>query len=139
MPRGIRNMSLLDRLLWNTEVGEPDECWLWQGGRNNIGYGLIRDGTKMRTTHRVSYEEHNRQQIPKLKCVCHKCDQPLCVNPNHLWIGDLKDNSSDMYKKHRANPFGVKNKIKCKYCDIITTPGMVVRWHNDNCKHKPKV
>lgn len=137
MPRGIKNMSLLDRLLWNTAVANPDECWLWQGGKNNLGYGLIRDGEKMRTTHRVSYEEHNNTKIPKMKCVCHRCDNPSCVNPDHLWIGDLKDNSNDMYKKLRANPFGTKNKIKCKYCSMVTTPTMIKRWHDDKCKHKP--
>lgn len=130
-------MNLLDRLLWNTVIGDTDECWLWQGGKNNIGYGLIRDHDKMRTVHRVSYEEHNKTKIPEGKVVCHECDNILCVNPNHLWIGSLTENTQDMIAKGRHNLFGSKNKIKCKYCDIKTSSAMLSRWHNEKCRHKP--
>ncbi len=66
---------------------------------------MIRDGKKMRTAHRVSYEEHYNVQIPKGKCVLHSCDNTKCVNPNHLWLGSHKDNTQDMIRKGRNNYF----------------------------------
>lgn len=142
MPRGVRGQSVFERLLQNIEINETTDCWEWQGGTNNIGYGLIRDDKRMRTTHRVSYEEHNQVAIPKYMCVCHTCDNPLCVNPQHLWLGTRKDNIQDMIKKGRARQYGMTPgytypKKTCKHCGHEFSVNMLKRWHNDNCKHKP--
>lgn len=135
-------MTLLDRLLSKVIINEQTDCWEYQGGTNNIGYGMIRDEDKMRTTHRVSYEEHNNVKIPKYMCVCHSCDNPICVNPAHLWLGTMKDNMHDMIKKGRAR-FGFtkgwfkQKKIECPHCNRHISANLIDRWHNDNCKHKP--
>lgn len=124
-----------DRLLRKVKVNTETDCWEWQGGKNNVGYGMIRDEHGMRTTHRVSYELH-KGNIPKGMCVCHTCDNPKCVNPDHLWVGTKKDNSQDMIRKGRNLFVGYHEPISCVHCGYSTTPAMIARWHNDKCKHK---
>ena len=124
------------RLMNKTKVNEITGCWEWQGGRNNIGYGMIRGEHGMRTTHRVSYEVH-KGAIPAGMIVMHDCDNPLCVNPSHLRIGTHKDNTHDMMRKGRNNYFGVHNLRPCKHCNQMASPAMLARWHNDKCKQKP--
>jgi len=79
-----------------------EECWLWTAGKNNQGYGQIREGGLLpkKLAHRVSYELY----VGKLgdsDCVLHKCDTPSCVNPSHLFVGTFKDNYNDMVAKGR--------------------------------------
>jgi hypothetical protein len=106
--RGRRKseLTLLERLLEKIEINSVTDCWEYQGGKNNLGYGMIRDEDKMRTTHRVSYEEHNNLKIPTGMCVCHACDNPMCVNPSHLWLGTRTQNTRDMLTKGRGKPWG---------------------------------
>lgn len=129
------SIPVLERLLNKIEINDATDCWIWQGGKNNIGYGMIRHDDKMRTTHRVSYEVH-KGNIPKGMCVLHSCDNPLCCNPNHLRLGTHKDNTQDMIRKGRSNYFGHLDTRTCKHCGKQTSPSMNARWHNDNCKHK---
>jgi HNH endonuclease len=88
-------------------------CWLWTGGVNNHGYGLIHPGKDYQTTlsmvfaHRVSWEMH-RGPIPDGMDVLHKCDTPPCVNPDHLFVGTHASNMADASKKGRMHP-GEKN------------------------------
>jgi hypothetical protein len=78
-----------------------NQCWIWKGCKNPRGYGrfTLTKG-KMVFTHRLMYELKNGE-IPKGMLVCHTCDNPSCVNPNHLWLGTHKENHQDMVSKGR--------------------------------------
>jgi len=77
-----------------------DECWEWKGGKFIQGYGAYCRNCKTVKSHRVSYEI-TYGSIPKNMCVLHKCDNPSCCNPKHLFLGTNKDNTEDMFIKKR--------------------------------------
>jgi len=77
-----------------------DGCWLWTGSKHTTGYGGIRFRGRMWGAHRVSWTLY-RGEIPEGLSVCHTCDNPLCVNPDHLFLGNQKDNMLDARNKGR--------------------------------------
>lgn len=85
----------------------PSGCWNWNRGKNKSGYGSFRIDGKNVLAHRYSYELFNGAAPDEL-LVCHKCDNPSCVNPAHLFLGTHADNSHDKSEKLRGI-HGVKN------------------------------
>lgn len=77
-------------------------CWEWCGRLNVNGYGFITRDYKQVRAHRYSWEIHNGPIAGEL-CVLHKCDNPRCVNPEHLFLGTRRDNQHDMHSKGRNN------------------------------------
>lgn len=79
-------------------------CWNWLGktrsGKCKL-YGRIKVNKKSMPAHRFSWELHNEKKVPDGMIVMHKCDNPECVNPDHLCIGTTQDNSDDKVRKNR--------------------------------------
>ena len=90
-----------DRFLEKVAVNEND-CWIWTAAKYRGGYGHFRrflDGKwKMFKAHRYSYEFY-KGVIPEGLLICHTCDNPSCVNPNHLFTGTTKENTIDRINK----------------------------------------
>ena len=79
-------------------IKQKNGCWNWIAGTRDKGYGVFYAG-KTITAHRFSYLIHKGD--PKALFVCHRCDNPSCVNPDHLWLGTHQDNMDDMFQKNR--------------------------------------
>lgn len=77
-----------------------DECWNWTGNITG-GYGQFKYSGKAIPAHRFAYRVY-RGEIPEGLWVLHDCDNPICVNPNHLFLGTAQDNTNDMVSKGRA-------------------------------------
>lgn len=102
----VEMKSLKDRIIDRVEfVGD---CWIWNGPTKGFGYGYMtigsrKDGTrKTETSHRVSYIAFNGS-IDDDSWVLHKCDNPRCCNPDHLYLGDRERNVKDMMDRGRLN------------------------------------
>ena len=77
-----------------------NDCWIWNGSKHRQGYGHIRYNGKTALAHRVSWMIYNGGISEGIK-VCHYCDEPSCVNPEHLFLGTQLDNVEDCIKKGR--------------------------------------
>ena len=95
------HLSLIERFNVTTEKVTESGCMIWMGTLNNFGHGRLGYGGKLHLAHRLFYTEF-KGEIPNGMCVCHKCDVPQCVNPDHLFLGSQSDNMADMYSKKRG-------------------------------------
>lgn len=93
-PLTSREMRFLHHVL-------GDGCWVWRGGLEADGYGRFPDAGGWRRAHRVAWELYYGP-IPEGLCVCHRCDNPACVRPDHLFLGTHRDNIRDRDSKGRA-------------------------------------
>lgn len=83
-------------------IGIEDECWLWIGATNGRGYGRLEYERVYQQAHRVSFKIFCHE-IPRDINVLHNCDNTICVNPKHLFLGTQQDNVNDMIAKDRAS------------------------------------
>lgn len=107
MPSGIyKRPSLKQRLYKKVNKNGPlillklGKCWIWTGSLDSWGYGQIYYKYKRFQTHRLSFKI-KYGEIPRGMLICHKCDNPACIRPKHLFLGTAKDNIQDCIKKNR--------------------------------------
>lgn len=108
--RGHQNRRPLAKRFWEkVDRRGPDECWLWIANTNASGYGTVVAARHSQLAHRIAWELENGS-VPDGLCVLHRCDvnYPVgdltnrrCVNPAHLWLGTVGDNTRDMVAKGR--------------------------------------
>ena len=92
-------------------------CWEWAGKRTSLGYGRLKVGPRYWYAHRRAWVLA-KGPIPSGMRVCHRCDNPSCVRPDHLWLGTQTDNVRDMMTKGRHNP--VPKKTHCIHGHAFT-------------------
>lgn len=99
---GAPHAPLAERFRKKVRVSGDNECWEWQAAKDGHGYGAIAASGERRTlqAHRVAYELANGP-IPDGLQVLHRCDNPGCVKPAHLFLGTHQDNMADMCAKGR--------------------------------------
>lgn len=97
------DQAFIERFNLKWKVNEKTGCWDWTASVAGKGYGQIKlpRQRKQDYAHRIAYLIH-KGDIPEGKHVCHTCDNPLCVNPNHLWLGSSAENQQDMKAKGRS-------------------------------------
>lgn len=101
------SQTLINDFYESFDISLITGCWNWTKLTNELGYGIFRrdeirkfyDGNKY--AHRISWMLYNGT-IPNGLYVCHKCDNPLCINPDHLFLGTPKDNNMDKSRKQRG-------------------------------------
>ena len=109
-----------------SKVEKTDGCWVWTGHLNRKGYGTFAfsSGNPV-LAHRLAYELEIGE-IPKELCVCHKCDNPSCVRPDHLFLGTIAENNADMHAKGRASG-GSNPGEKCPLAKLTSDQVLEIR------------
>lgn len=119
---GRRLLTPVQRVavFWSrVDVREPGDCWLWKGGTfTPNGYGAFRYDGKTQSAHRFS-AALKYGDLPKGLLVCHHCDVPSCVNPEHLFVGTYVDNMQDASRKGRIPHGEHVNKARLTVADVI--------------------
>lgn len=95
-----------------SRIKKTNYCWFWLGTKIKKGYGLIISGRSQIFAHRFSWEVHNQKPVPEDMFVLHKCDNPPCVNPDHLYVGTIAQNMRDRDERKRGWPAKLTH---CKY------------------------
>lgn len=92
-------------------------CWLWKGNKTHDGYGRVRIKGKKRRAHILSYE-YAFGAVPVGMMVCHRCGNPLCINPEHLYAGTSRDNYADMVRHGTSNRPCGERVAKAKLTEV---------------------
>jgi hypothetical protein len=127
-------MSIEEAFWAHVERRAPEECWPWKGCIRPDGYGQFNYSKRRFIASRLSWSLANGREAPGY--VCHSCDNPPCVNPAHLWLGDVRSNTHDMLTKGRqrnqrkthcvrghafteANTYWFRGHRHCRACNAM--------------------
>lgn len=123
-----------DKFWKKVDIKGKDECWEWLGEKNLKGYGKFRYFNIFYGAHRVAYAIAHKYVFPEENLILHKCDNPSCVNPNHLYCGTQTDNAQD--RSNRSNVSwenckgpGTKRKANYTSNDVLA----IKKLYKDGC------
>ena len=126
----------IERFWSKVNIKSDEEWWNWKAFKNKQGYGRFgHSASKCVNAHRMSWVIKNGQ-IPDKMFVCHRCDNPSCVNPNHLFLGTRQDNINDMMIKKRGRHFGEYGFYGVRYEERYDGNNRKGRWRSFICKNE---
>ena len=111
------NPSVLARFWSNVSVGTSGECWPWKASLDKNGYGKFSVKLISIPSHRMC-AALSGIRFSQSDCICHRCDNPSCCNPHHLFCGSHKDNAVDRDRKHRGC-HGERHHGSVLTCDLV--------------------
>lgn len=105
--------TIEERFWEKVDIKDDKNCWEWTSFKNNRGYPQFKINYKNRQASQISWELKNNKKFPIGLLACHSCDNPGCVNPNHIWPGTPSQNTLDAFNKGRMKNYIHPIKESC--------------------------